>query len=103
MLCRILHTMDVIVALMFDELLRTARFLEVKHKTSRTRVYTLVLDKNAFPIYRFPSRSLHPWVSPFLRPVGSKPDKLERFRKRCCKDSENIRILTLIIKKNKNC
>ena len=45
-------SMDVIVALVFDERLGTARFLKVKHKAS----------SNAFPIYRFPSRSLHPWA-----------------------------------------
>jgi len=66
-------SMDVIVALMFDNCLGTARFLRVKHKASRTRVYALVLYKNAFPIYRFPSRSLHPWASAFLLPDGSKP------------------------------
>jgi hypothetical protein len=42
--------MDVIVALMFDKRLGTARFQNVKHKAS----------SNAFPIYRFPSRNLHP-------------------------------------------
>ena len=56
-------SMDVIVALVFDERLGTARFLKVKHKAS----------SNAFPIYRFPSRSLHPWASAFLLPDGSKP------------------------------
>ena len=66
-------SMDVIVALMFDNSFGTARFLQVKHKASRTRVYALVLYKNAFPIYRFPSRSLHPWASAFLLPDGSKP------------------------------
>jgi hypothetical protein len=33
----------------------------------------LALQTNAFPINRFPSRSLHPWASAFLLPVGSKP------------------------------
>ena len=42
--------MDVIVALMFDNCLGTARFSSVKYKAS----------SNAFPIYRFPSLSLHP-------------------------------------------
>ena len=56
-------SMDVIVALMFDNSFGTARFLQVKHKAS----------SNAFPIYRFPSRSLHPWASAFLLPDGSKP------------------------------
>lgn len=41
--------MDVIVALMFDNSFGTARFLQVKLKASRTRVYALVLYKNAFP------------------------------------------------------
>ena len=76
-------SMDVIVALMFDNSLGTARFLQVKLKASRTRVYALVLYKNAFPIYRFPYHSLHPWASALLRPDGSKPTKPERFRKRC--------------------
>ena len=48
-------SVDVIVALMFDNSFGTARFLQVKHKASRTRVYALVLYKNAFPIYRFSS------------------------------------------------
>ena len=56
-------SMDVIVALMFDNSFGTARFLQVKHKAS----------SNAFPIYRFPSRSLHLWTSAFLRPDGCKP------------------------------
>ena len=56
-------SMDVIVALMFDNSFGTARFLQVKHKAS----------SNAFPIYRFPSRSLHPWASAFLLLDGSKP------------------------------
>ena len=56
-------SMDVIVALMFDNSFGTARFLPVKHKAS----------SNAFPIYRFPFRSLQPWASAFLLPVGSKP------------------------------
>jgi len=56
-------SMDVIVALMFDNSFGTARFLQVKHKAS----------SNAFPIYRFPSRSLYPWASAFLLPDGSKP------------------------------
>ena len=43
-------SMDVIVALMFDNCLGTARFSSVKYKAS----------SNAFPIYRFPSLSLHP-------------------------------------------
>jgi hypothetical protein len=55
--------MSVIVALLFDNCLGTARFSSVKYKASRTRVYALALYKNAFPIYRFPSRSLHPWVA----------------------------------------
>ncbi len=84
-------SMDVIVALMFDNSFGTARFLQVKLKASRTRVYALVLYKNAFPIYRFPSRSLHPWASALLRPNGSKPAKPERFRKRC-KDTKFLGI-----------
>jgi hypothetical protein len=56
-------SMDVIVALMFDNSFGTAKFLQVKHKAS----------SNAFPIYRFPSRSLHTWASAFLLPDGSKP------------------------------
>ena len=59
--------MSVIVALVLDNQFETARFLCVKHKASRTRVYALVLYKNAFPIYRFPSRSLHPWASALFR------------------------------------
>jgi len=66
-------SMGVIVALMFDNSFGTARFLQVKLKAS----------SNAFPIYRFPSRSLHPWASAFLRPDGCKPAKPERFRKHC--------------------
>ena len=50
-------SMDVIVALMFDNSFGTARFLQVKHKAS----------SNAFPIYRFPSRSLHPLASALFR------------------------------------
>ena len=56
-------SMGVIVALVLDNQFETARFQHVKHKASRTRVYALVLYKNAFPIYRFPSLSLHPWAS----------------------------------------
>jgi len=44
-------SMDVIVALMFDKRLGTARFLRVKPKAS----------SNAFPIYRFPSLT-HPLI-----------------------------------------
>ena len=83
--------MSVIVALVLDNQFETARFLCVKHKASRTRVYALVLYKNAFPIYRFPSRSLHPWASALLHPDGSKPAKPERFRKRC-KDTKFLGI-----------
>ena len=42
--------MDVIVALMFDKRLGTARFLRVKPKAS----------SNAFPIYRSSSLCFHP-------------------------------------------
>jgi len=58
-------SMDVIVALMFDNSFGTARFPSVRLKAS----------SNAFPIYRFSSRSLHPWASAFLLPDGSKPAK----------------------------
>ena len=80
--------MGVIVALMFDNCLGTARFLRVKLKAS----------SNAFPIYRFPSRSLHPWASALLRPDGSKPAKPERFRKRC-KDTKFLGICIAFYKK----
>lgn len=47
--------MSVFVALVLDIQFETARFQCVKHKALRTRVYALVLYKNAFPIYRSPS------------------------------------------------
>ena len=47
--------MSVFVALVLDIQFETARFQCVKYKALRTRVYALVLYKNAFPIYRSPS------------------------------------------------
>ena len=71
--CRILHTHGRHCCFDFDNCFGTARFLRVKLKAS----------SNVFPIYRFPSRSLHPWASALLRPDGSKPAKPERIRKHC--------------------
>ena len=50
-------SMDVIVALMFDKRLGTARFLRVKPKAS----------SNAFPIYRSSSLSFHHKASALFR------------------------------------
>ena len=41
--------------------------------TSAPVPMSLKASSNAFPIYRFPSRSLHTWASAFLLPDGSKP------------------------------
>ena len=62
-LCRILHIHGRHCCFDHDYCFGTARFPSVRFKAS----------SNAFPIYRFPSRSLHPWASAFLRPDGSKP------------------------------
>ena len=68
-------SMDVIVALIMTTVFGTARFPSVRVKAS----------SNAFPIYRFPSRSLHPWASALFR--------------KHCKDTKYLGICIALSKK----
>ena len=63
---------------------------------------SLKASSNAFPIYRFPSRSLHTWASAFLLPDGSKP-AIWYGSENTAKIRNFYEFVSLYPKKNENC
>ena len=91
-------SMDVIVALIMTTVFGTARFPSVRVKAS----------SNAFPIYRFPSRGLHPWASAFFdKRSGLSRLLASRWQQACkagavrtrCKDTKFLGICIALSKK----